>query len=500
MNNLNNILDYLKVFNNIDKNPEPRFMAQGGRLGYRGGQLVQQGPGRQGYAGKGTEQRVALSQWLKTQDKTISREALTKQVAKIWNTDHPQKTTSYLLRENPDLFKNTKILSLSDVKGTTAFRNYLKTTKKRSTTVSQLVKDFKKATGKTVDANVGNIGTEFSEKFNLQQKQNQPPNKIEQKAINAYKKLSQEQKFAFQVGGPSQKGVYAKWLTDNGLDSGNTGQSRFRKLLQREGLYKKAPIKTPAEIAKIQDARTSGIGTSGATTYEQKLVKFKKNVLKDLKVPPMKLSGGGERVPLDQSHRLSFKHMARLGEKYTASNIGTDFYKTNTSAARKLEIALEPLYDKQYNIWKKAKNNPSKELSKSLDKVNNQIADLVDKTSDGRIQGIQIDPYNLKVGSTPINYKYAADLGTTKKPLSEITKGSPEDIAIRLNYPEQIKNEALESGLIKKAPKNIVNILSNSGIKCALANGINCNDPRAYIKSINELKSKAALGDKSALE
>ena len=30
---------------------EPRFMAQGGRLGYQGGQLVQQGPGRQGYGG-----------------------------------------------------------------------------------------------------------------------------------------------------------------------------------------------------------------------------------------------------------------------------------------------------------------------------------------------------------------------------------------------------------------------------------------------------------------
>ena len=33
----------------------------------------------------------------------------------------------------------------------------------------------------------------------------------------------------------------------------------------------------------------------------------------------MKLSGGGERVPLDQSHRLSYKQLKRLGEKYTGS-------------------------------------------------------------------------------------------------------------------------------------------------------------------------------------
>jgi len=48
------------------------------------------------------------------------------------------------------------------------------------------------------------------------------------------------------------------------------------------------------------------------------------------------------------------------------------------------------------------------------------------------------------------------------------------------------------------AEKNIVNILSSSNIRCGQAKGINCNDPRAYIKSINELKSKAALGDKAA--
>ena len=438
-------------------------IASGGRVGYQFGQLVQPGLGRQGYSGKGTTQRNALSKWLLTQDKTITREALTKKVGEIWETLHPRKVTSYLLKENPEIFKNIKILSLSDVKGTTDFRNFLKTTKKRATTVPQLLADFKKATGKTVDANVGNIATEFSDKFNLVTSKNIPPNKIEQKAINAYKKLSQEQKFAFQIGGPSQKGVYAKWLTEQGLDSGNTGQTRFRKLLEREGLYKKAPIKTSAEIAKKAAERTAGIGISGATTYEQDLATYKKNVL-------AKLGIKADRVPFDLAHRLSYKHTARLGEKYTASNIGTDWVRTNTSAARKLEIALEPLYDKQYklrNKGKKLKTIP-KDLSKELDKVNNQIAKLVREKSNGRIQGIQIDPYNLKVGSTPINYKYAADLGTTTKPLSQITKGSIDDITLRLNMAEQIKNEALESGLIKKVPKNFNRGIGSLAGKSAL--------------------------------
>ena len=427
------------------------FHRQGGRVGLKPGGLVE--PGVTHYAKKGKVNQEALSKWLLTQDKTISRAALTEKVKSIWgmNIIDAQKQTSRILKDNPELFKNIKVLSGPEVKGTADFKKYLETTNKRSTTVPQLIEDFKKKTKKTItegtEKTFRNIATEFSDKFNLAVKKNWPPNKIEQKAINAYKKLSQEQKFAFQVGGPSQKGVYAKWLTEQGLDSGNTGQTRFRKLLEREGLYKKAPIKTSAEIAKKAAERTSGIGISGATTYEQDLAKYKKNVL-------AKLGIKADRVPFDQAHRLSYKQMARLGEKYTSSNIGTDWVRTNTSAARKLEVALEPLYDKQYNIWKKAKKNPSKELSKSLDKINNQIAELVAEKSNGRIQGIQIDPYNLKVKSTPINYKYAADLGTTTKPLSQITKGSPEDIAIRLNYPEQIKREALESGLIKKVPKN----------------------------------------------
>jgi hypothetical protein len=67
MNNLNSILDYLKVFNNINKRPayEPRTMAQGGRIGYDDGQLVRNtvDGSRPGYAGDDVAYKT--EKWLK---------------------------------------------------------------------------------------------------------------------------------------------------------------------------------------------------------------------------------------------------------------------------------------------------------------------------------------------------------------------------------------------------------------------------------------------------
>ena len=446
---------------------------------------------------KGTANRDALIKWLQTQDETITRAALTKKVGEIWKLDKysAQKLTSYLIKENSKIFKNIEVLSGPEIRGTAPFREYLRTTNKRDSTVSQLIKDFKKDTGKTIsEGNARNIGTEFTKKFNLVHKRKQPPSALEQKAINAYKKLPESTKFAFQTSGASSQGAWRKWLTAQGLGNNDSQQRRFRILLDRAGLYKKAPLQTPAEIAKKQAQRKAGISKTGATTYEADLVNFKRGVLKDLKVPLMKLSGGGERVFLDQSHRLSFKQLKRLGEKYTGSNIGADWIKTNIGAAKKLENQLNPLYDRQYDLWKKAKKLKTipKNLSQSLNTVNNQIAELVAEKSGGRIQGVQVDPYNLKVGNTPINYKYAADLGVTEGSLSTIKPKSLQDFMFKLNYGEQIKNEAIAAGLINKAPKNFKKLLE-ARVGCAEGCLVQVakNEPGKITRALTTLPDKA---------
>jgi hypothetical protein len=49
-----------------------------------------------------------------------------------------------------------------------------------------------------------------------------------------------------------------------------------------------------------------------------------------------------------------------------------------------------------------------------------------------------------------------------------------------------------------RSVKGLQAFMKNQGIECRLANGVNCNMPQAYEKSLNELSEKAAQGDQAA--
>ena len=107
---------------------------------------------------------------------------------------------------------------------------------------------------------------------------------------------------------------------------------------------------------------------------------------------------------------------------------------------------------------------------------------------------------NRKVKFTPQQlglYGFKADTSTGFKGLDK-----SQTVAFKAGVSDELANKPL-SQLNKaeqeKAINAIAKVLNKADIRCGQAKGINCNDPRAYIKSINELKSKAALGDKAAL-
>ena len=177
------------------------------------------------------KKRVALTNWLKNQNKTeISRADITKQVGKIWSEGNPVAQTSRLFIDYPEIFpKNIRILDQEDISGSKDFKKYLKTTNKRPTTVPKLIKDFETKTGKIVHSSVASrIAGPFKDKFNLTAApQKLIPTALETKAMEAYKKLSDSTKISFQTGGPGQQGAYNKWLTNQGLRTDKTGVKNF---------------------------------------------------------------------------------------------------------------------------------------------------------------------------------------------------------------------------------------------------------------------------------
>ena len=151
-------------------------------------------------------------------------------------------------------------------------------------------------------------------------------------------------------------------------------------------------------------------------------------------------------------------------------------------------------------VWKKAKKLKTipKSLTESLDKVNrlfklHELRCRKKLLEDIQIIGVQVDPYkNLKVGNTPINYKYAADLGTTEGSLSKIKPKSLQDFMFRLNYGEQIKNESIAAGLINKAPKNFKKLLE-ARVGCAegCLVAVAKNEPGKITRALTTLPDKA---------
>ena len=76
-----------------------------------------------------------------------------------------------------------------------------------------------------------------------------------------------------------------------------------------------------------------------------------------------------------------------------------------------------------------------------------------------------------------------------KSYFEEINKTKKGKIAIKKDF-----------GSMKKTSKALFSFMKRNNIKCSLSNGVDCGRPEAYVKSLNELKAKAAAGDKKAAE
>ena len=573
MNNLNSILDYLKVFNNINKRPaqEPRnmklakyiprherdnfntpdleqspdsFLRPGETLedwdttfrrpNAHGGvqQLVQNtvDGSRPGYAGvkrKSGRKIGVKSQLIDLFLNETIKDGVVKGETTVTLAEKFKKG-DWLKKVKDPKFKNIKLPKVDYKSIHAQIRNNPK-----------FIKSIKLSPGRKLTTDYRGITD---------------------KAIEAYKKLPNKQKFAMQIGGIGsgefdkfmkkhnlfREGLdwFRKYRGDKATSQSMIDKMQFTKILREKGLYKKAPLMPKHEMArKIKHKRRGIIEKIGSQSYEQHLDNYKRALQKYIGIEPVELKTGKKMLPLDLAHRTDIDQLAKLGAKLDPSDLGIDYYELNREGitkkgVKKLENDLKKLYQDQVILYKKAKNLKKipEDLSKQIFLNNDEILKTIGESSlKGRLKPITLNPVTLEVKKGSIivdDVTKQLGMGIVKTPESEIqysrslqpggeyvphtkkhlkTVGSMDDAIIKMTMGDQILKEAVDRGLVdekvarKKLDKfmgteDLVKNLKDAGIPCIKGVGGDCTSIADFNKGYNKLVQEGAEGSAKAIQ
>jgi len=138
----------------------------------------------------------------------------------------------------------------------------------------------------------------------------------------------------------------------------------------------------------------------------------------------------------------------------------------------------------------------SDELNAQAEKIVNSAIDDLPKKYKGSVGFNQFtlprNEYGLPISNEPMIIKKVGGMPVSKDAIDLTTLNLKQEKEFR----KKVKAQA-EAGKIGQI-KGLIPFMKNLGIKCQLSNGINCKDPRAYTKSLNELSEKAAQGNTEA--
>ena len=315
--------------------------------------------------------------------------------------------------------------------------------------LSELLKEY------DVDVSPKNIGR-FSKNYGIKKDPNRPSASgfyLEPTGKQLEKISSQYEKNILKAPGSTEAGkeafkkreTRAKELLTKGYN-----QTEANNILKKEfNMSMKNTLTNVAndlrkEGVKIISGRESDIKTPASkfSKERRKLQDAVSDASKERLMTKLKREAGFGNY--DLAHRLSMQQNKILGTELISSNLGLDTKKINREIIKPIENELEKIYKKQISVANKIKKEgASSELRKELESLNKQVSEVV-ATTDGRLQGIHIDEYNLKPKTIGIDYAKSFGAGVIPdKPVSQLTK---EEIQLAI---KQIPGQ-LEA--IKKEP------------------------------------------------
>ena len=390
-----------------------------------------------------------------------------------------------------------------------AFEEVSKLEKKGYGNIDEVVKKYekkfyKKVGSRNIDGSIVQKGTEnvFTKTLRSEIREyakdleiyNLENPKIE-KAIEAYKKIKNPVRGTYNKPGTLEiiakrfgvnKETFSRYLTD---------------LNQRNYIS----VKDPDEYTKaIREAE------------KKALKKFSDRYFERVLSAPMTSGKYFADAADDEVVRLQKSHLGdKLTQDVRTSNIGYAAQEINQEMLKDIDLEMRKLNKQLANLYK---NKPAGYKQK-MDILNQQGTDLA-AVSKGYKKFEAIDPDTGKKfvinfsspgqefdpgGVLGENVKLA-DIDRQDKALVKDLKKIAMQSATKTKSQVQADIDTIKQNLFDytKGQSQQVKGLSaymkenNPLIKCKLATGVNCNDPRAYQSSLNELSLKAAQGDTQA--
>ena len=138
----------------------------------------------------------------------------------------------------------------------------------------------------------------------------------------------------------------------------------------------------------------------------------------------------------------------------------------------------------------------SDDLNAQAEKIVNSAIDDLPKKYKGYVGFNQFtlprNEYGFPISNEPMIIKKVGGMPVSKDAVDLTTLNLKQEKEFR-----KIVKAQAEAGKIGQI-KGLASFMKSQGITCRLANGVNCNMPQAYTKSLNELSEKAAQGNTEA--
>mgnify|MGYP003120577936 CR=1 FL=1 len=484
---------------------------QGPRSGYQGGQLVDHGPGRQGYGGTRGKKMYLVNYSFDEMVKDLNAGKLKREIAeKLYNKNpkyfenipatkkagtNVSKVTSIVsalssrIRYHPDLLK-------LDNKNT---KNFEKLNKMAIKDIESFVKKNAPAYKKLYESNKIGALSSFKEKI-LDYASDKYPKFVKrstgsknlpanQRLFTSFSTLGRDVTRAGEYGLEKQlnklirKGI---GVPERPLAGEGQSLDRMRRNYNKDLLGNLKKAQALGAVPTINPITKKPINTVDA---------YYRYIEKKEIDPIRKLFGN--------NYKFGQEHVGGIARARVINDVESLTRITAMDSFANKSLKGGGSDKKMSNLMKLAKQSSGETSKRYLDSINKLSAE-----TDKRF-GLDSPKYKLVNNEIKAVYSKGAlddsTFGQAKRAVKTFTATERyKDPNFKLLDKDLQKSIiSLKKGDVKQSDKllkkTVTNILSNSGIRCGQAKGINCSDPRAYIKSINELKAKAALGDKAAL-